>query len=58
MVLQMTSLAPEMLNRCATPRALPTRKFSVEPDAPIEVKSWFELFGPRSVWTEKTSRAT
>ena len=21
----------------------------VEPDAPIEVKSWFELFGPRSV---------
>ena len=30
MVLQVTSLAPEMLNRCATPRALPTRKFAVE----------------------------
>ena len=29
MVLQVTSLAPEMLNRCATPRALPTRKFAV-----------------------------
>ena len=38
MVLQVTSLAPEMLNRCATPRALPTRKFAVEPDAPIDVK--------------------
>ena len=24
-----------------------------EPDAPIEVKTWFELFGPRSVWQRR-----
>ena len=47
---QVGVVCTEVMSLCTVREAtmqLPSEKFAVEPDAPIEVKRWFELFGPR-----------